>query len=65
MPVSADRRSILQGQRCISRRSPRRLQPAGSAQGLHRRCLSDPGSPRDGRRLHPPDRRRAPALANA
>ena len=63
--VRADRRAVLQGQRRVSRGSARRVQSAGAAQGLHRRSVPDPRSPRDGRRLHPADRRRAGVVADA
>ena len=59
LPVGADRRRFLPGQRCVPRRGARRLHAAGAAQGFHHRPVPGARGARDRRRLHPADRRRA------
>ena len=57
LPVGADRPAVLPGQHRLPEAGARLLRPAGAAQGLHGRRLPGLRVARDGRRLHPADRR--------
>ena len=57
LPVGADRPAVLPGPGRLPEAGARLVRPAGAAQGLHGRPLPGLRVARDGRRLHPADRR--------